>query len=91
MLRPNRSFMVSAITGSATFVAGAGVSRALWMTLAAWCLAVGGFSLDFYADRDLDRVGPRAQLRHNPLADGTLPPRVGLIFSISFSCKLDRE
>ncbi len=84
MLRPNRSFMVSAITGSAAFAAGAGLSRALWMTLAGWCLAVGGFSLDFYADRDLDKVGPRAQLRHNPLADGTLAPKTGLIFSISF-------
>lgn len=84
MLRPNRSFMVSAITGSAAFAAGAGVSRSLWMTLAGWCLAVGGFSLDFYADRDLDKVGPRAQLRHNPLADGTLSPMTGLIFSISF-------
>jgi 4-hydroxybenzoate polyprenyltransferase len=84
LLRMNRSVMVAAITGSAAFAAGAGATRALWMTLAGWCLAVGGFSLDFYADRDLDTEGPRSRLRHNPLADGSLPPTTGLLFSIVF-------
>jgi len=84
LLRPNRTIMVAAITGASAFAAGAGAARSLWMTLAGWCLAVGGFSLDFYADRDLDDEGPRAEMRHNPLADGSLPPRTGLIFSCAF-------
>ncbi len=84
LLRMNRSPMVAMITGSAAFVAGAGLSHALWMTLAGWCLAVGGFSLDFYADRELDRKDPRVELRHNPLADGTLPLPAGLAFSLTF-------
>ena len=84
LLRLNRTAMVAIITGSAAFAAGAGVSRSLWMTLAAWCLAVGGFSLDFYADRDLDTEGPRAEIRHNPLTDGSLSPPTGLAFSLTF-------
>lgn len=84
LFRPNRTIMVALITGSAAFAAGAGVARSLWMTLAGWCLAVGGFSLDFYADRDLDDEGPRAEMRHNPLTDGSLAPQVGLVFSFVF-------
>jgi 4-hydroxybenzoate polyprenyltransferase len=84
LLRINRTVMVAMITGAAAFTAGAGVVHSLWMTLAAWCLAVGGFSLDFYADRDLDIGGPRAEIRHNPLADGSLTPPTGLAFSLTF-------
>jgi 4-hydroxybenzoate polyprenyltransferase len=73
------------ITGAAAFTAGAGLARSLWMTLAGWCLAVGGFSLDFYADRDLDIKGPRAEIRHNPLADGSLSPPAGMAFSLTFT------
>ncbi len=84
LLRLNRTVMVAMITGATTFAAKAGVTNALWMTLTGWCLAVGGFSLDFYADRDLDAKGPRAEMRHNPLTDGSLSPAAGLAFSISF-------
>ena len=84
LFRLNRTVMVATITGAAAFTAGAGLIRSLWMTLAGWCLAVGGFSLDFYADRDLDIKGPRAEIRHNPLADGSLSPPTGLVFSLTF-------
>jgi len=84
LLRLNRTAMVALITGAGAFAAGAGGVRALAMTLAGWCLAVGGFSLDFYADRDLDVTGPRAEVRHNPLADGSLSPTIGLAFSLTF-------
>jgi 4-hydroxybenzoate polyprenyltransferase len=84
LLRLNRTVMVAMITGAAAFVADAGVTNALWMTLAGWCLAVGGFSSDFYADRDLDAEGPRAEMRHNPLTDGSLSPSIGLAFSMTF-------
>jgi len=84
LLRLNRTAMVAMITGAAAVTAGAGLAHSLWMTLAGWCLAVGGFSLDFYADRDLDIQGPRAEVRHNPLADGSLSPRTGLAFSLAF-------
>jgi 4-hydroxybenzoate polyprenyltransferase len=84
LLRLNRTVMVAVITGSAAFAAGAGAAHSLWMTLGAWCLAVGGFSLDFYADRDLDIEGPRREIRHNPLADGSLSPPTGLAFSSTF-------
>jgi 4-hydroxybenzoate polyprenyltransferase len=84
LLRLNRTIMVTMITGATAFAAGAGLSRSLWISLAAWCLAVGGFSLDFYADRDLDKEGPRAEIRHNPLTDGSLSPPTGLAFSLTF-------
>jgi 4-hydroxybenzoate polyprenyltransferase len=84
LFRLNRTVMVAMITGAAAFTAGAGATPSLWMTLAGWCLAVGGFSLDFYADRDLDIKGPRAEIRHNPLADGSLSPPTGLAFSLVF-------
>lgn len=84
LLRLNRTIMVAVIAGSAAFAAGAGVVPSLWMTLGAWCLAVGGFSLDFYADCDLDIEGPRAEMRHNPLSDGSLSPPTGLAFSLTF-------
>ncbi|MDH4067948.1 MAG: UbiA prenyltransferase family protein [Dehalococcoidia bacterium] len=84
LLRLNRTVMVAMITGATAFAADAGTTKTLLMALAGWCLAVGGFSLDFYADRDLDSEGPRAEMRHNPLADGSLPPTTGLAFSVSF-------
>jgi 4-hydroxybenzoate polyprenyltransferase len=84
LLRLNRTAMVAMITGSAAFTAGAGVANSLWITLAGWLLSVGGFSLDFLADRDLDVVGPRAEIRHNPFTDNSLSPRTGLVFSLSF-------
>jgi 4-hydroxybenzoate polyprenyltransferase len=84
LFRPNRTIMVALITGAAAFTAGTGYSRSLWMTLAGWLLAVGGFSLDLYADRDLDVEGTRSKIRRNPMADGSLPPVAGLIFSLSF-------
>jgi 4-hydroxybenzoate polyprenyltransferase len=84
LLRLNRSVMVAMITGAAAFTAGAGVANSLWMMLAAWMLAVGGFSLDFNVDRDVDSIGPRAQIRHNPFTDNSLSPGAGMIFSLSF-------
>jgi 4-hydroxybenzoate polyprenyltransferase len=53
LTRPARTPMVAMITGAVAFTAGAGSSRSLWMAFATWFLAVGGFSLDFVADRDL--------------------------------------
>jgi 4-hydroxybenzoate polyprenyltransferase len=76
--------MVAMIAGAAAFASGSNIADSLLMTLAGWCLAVGGFSLDFLADRDLDIKGPRAKIRHNPFADGSLAPQIGLAFSIVF-------
>ena len=76
--------MVALITGSAAFASGAGIHRSLLITLAGWSLAVGGFSLDFYADRSLDVQGPRAMVRRNPLASGAVSPTAGVAFSLSF-------
>jgi len=84
LMRLNRSLMVAVICGAGAFVAGAGWKTAFWMLLAGWLLAVGGFSLDLYADRELDMKGPRARTRHNPLVNGSLPPRAGLAFSGTF-------
>ena len=60
------------------------MSRTLWVLLGGWLLAVGGFSLDFFADRRLDLKGPRSRIRRNPLADGPLRPGFGLAFSVVF-------
>jgi 4-hydroxybenzoate polyprenyltransferase len=84
LLRLNRTVMVAMITGSAAFAASAGIVNSLWITLAGWLLSVGGFSLDFLADRDLDVVGPRAEIRHNPFTDNSLSPQAGLVFSLIF-------
>ena len=84
LLRLNRTVMVAMITGAEAFASGSGLVNSLWMTSAGWLLAVGGFSLDFYADRDLDNTGPRATIRHNPLADGSLSPLTGFSFSTIF-------
>lgn len=54
------------------------------MTLAGWCLAVDGFSLDFYADRDLDAEGSRVEILPNRLTDGSLSPPIGLAFAMTF-------
>jgi len=75
--------MLAIITGAAAFAAGAGISKSLWMALIGFCLAAGGFSLDYFADRDLDLEGVRAAQRRNPLAEGKLSLRAGLIFSLS--------
>jgi 4-hydroxybenzoate polyprenyltransferase len=83
LLRLNRTIMVAILAGAAAFASGSGATRSLWMTLVAWLLAVGGFSLDFWADRDLDFEGPRAEVRHNPLSDNSLTPDTGLTFSIA--------
>ena len=84
LFRLNRSIMVAMITGSAAFAAGAGVNLALLMMLAGWCLAVGGFSMDLYADRDLGKDGVRASLRKNPITSGAISLKAGLAFSILF-------
>lgn len=63
--------IVALITDAAAFTAGAGLTHSLWMTLAGWCLAVAGFSMDFYADRDLDSVPgslPHAQVQGLPIS-----------------------
>jgi 4-hydroxybenzoate polyprenyltransferase len=78
--------MVAMITGTAAFASGADLQRTLLITLVGLLLAVGGFSLDFYADRHLDAVGPRARNRRNPLATGEIRPAAGLAFSLSFCC-----
>ncbi len=84
LFRLNRTIMVSLIAGTGAFISGAGAIESLWMALAGWLLAVGGFSLDLYADRDLDMVGPRAATRHNPFSDGSLSSKTGIAFSSVF-------
>lgn len=85
LLRLNRTVMVAMITGTTAFMAGRSAREAILIGLGGWCLAVGGFSLDFLADRELDKEGPRAKTRHNPFTDGSLPPAAGLAFSLSFT------
>ncbi len=84
LLRLNRTIMVALISGASAFAAGRNITDSLLVMLAGWCLAVGGFSLDFLADRDLDMEGPRAKIRHNPYTDGSLKPQTGLVFSLIF-------
>lgn len=82
LLRLNRSAMVALLAGAAAYAAGAAAGLSLQVVLAAWLLAVGGFSLDLWADRAMDIEGPRKELRHNPLACGSLSPATGLTFSV---------
>ena len=84
LLRLNRTIMVAMITGASAFAAGRNIRDSLLIALAGWFLAVGGFSLDFLADRDLDMEEPRAKIRHNPYTDGSLSLTTGLVFSLVF-------
>jgi 4-hydroxybenzoate polyprenyltransferase len=52
--------------------------------LIGWSLAVSGFSLDFCADREIDKKAPRTTNRNNPIANDQISVKNGLIFSISF-------
>ena len=71
---PNRTIMVSIITGTAAYASTYGLLgsfrllNALLMTLIGWCVAVAGFSLDFCADRDMDKIAPRSEIRSNPFS-----------------------
>jgi 4-hydroxybenzoate polyprenyltransferase len=90
LFRPNRTIMVSVITGTAAYASTIGLPdgfrllNALLMTLIGWCLAVSGFSLDFCADKEMDKIAPRSEIRSNPIATGQIPVKTGFIFSISF-------
>ncbi len=84
LFRPERTIMVASITGTAAVASGAQWQDILWITLAGWFLAIAGFSLDFCADKELDKLAPRAKIRRNPIAREMIPLPVGIIFSLSF-------
>jgi len=84
LLRPERTIMVASITGTAAVASGAQLHDILWITFAGWCLAVYGFSLDFCADKELDKLLPRAKIRRNPIAREMISLPVGLTFSLLF-------
>ncbi len=84
LLRPERTIMVASITGTAAVASGAQWQDILWITLAGWCLAVSGFSLDFCADKELDKLAPREKIRRNPIAREMISLPVGIVFSLSF-------
>ncbi len=84
LFRPERTIMVATITGTAAVASGAGWQDILWITFAGWCLAVSGFSLDFCADKELDKLAPRAKIRRNPIAREMISLPVGLTFSLLF-------
>lgn len=76
--------MVTTIAATGAVLSGAPWQDILWITFAGWCLAVAGFSLDFCADRNLDKLSPRAQTRRNPIAREMVPLSFGLAFSVIF-------
>jgi len=84
LFRLERTIMVTAITAAAAVAAEAIWQDILWITFSGWCLAVSGFSLDFCADKELDKLAPRAKIRRNPIARELLPLSFGLTFSILF-------
>jgi 4-hydroxybenzoate polyprenyltransferase len=84
LFRPERTSMVTTITATGAVLAGAVWQDILLITLAGWFLAVSGFSLDFFADRELDKLEPRSETRRNPFAREMLPKQVGPVFSITF-------
>ncbi len=84
LFRLNRTIMVAALAGTGAYAAGASATLSLWMMLSGFLLAVGGFSMDFVADRHMDCTGPRAQHRLNPVAAGEISVSFGLLFSIVF-------
>ena len=84
LFRPERTIMVASITGTAAVASGAQWQNILWITFAGWCLAVYGFSLDFCADKELDKSAPRAKIRRNPIAREMISLPVGIAFSLLF-------
>ena len=84
LFRLERTIMVASITGTAAVASGAQWQDILWITFAGWCLAVYGFSLDFCADKELDKLAPRAKIRRNPIAREMISLPIGIAFSLSF-------
>ena len=84
LIRPERTIMVTLITGTAAVASGAQWQNILWITFAGLCLAVSGFSLDFCADKELDKLAPRAKIRRNPIAREMISLPVGIAFSLLF-------
>lgn len=84
LFRFNRTIMVSMIAGTGAFISGAKPTKSLLIALIGWLLAVGGFSLDFYADREHDLKGPREKIRWNPISKEIISPEEGLWFSVAF-------
>jgi len=84
LFRFERTIMVTTITATGAVLAGAEWQDILWISFAGFFLAVFGFSLDFCADRELDKLAPRARIRKNPLARELVSLPVGLSFSFTF-------
>lgn len=84
LFRFNRTIMVAVLTGTGARAGAAPGKSALMLTFAGFLLAVGGFSLDFVADRHLDDRGPRAKHRLNPVAAGEISALFGVRFSLVF-------
>ena len=84
LFRPERTIMIALVTGTAAIASSAQWQDILWITFAGWCLAISGFSLDFCADKELDKLAPRAKIRRNPIAREMISLPVGIAFSLLF-------
>ena len=85
LFRFERTIMVTTITFAGAVASGSSDwLDILLITLAGFCLAVSGFSMDFCADRELDKLAPRARIRRNPIARGKISLNMGIFFSLTF-------
>ncbi len=68
-----RTLMPAIIAGAAAFSAGAGVILAAWITLASWCLGVGGFNLSAYIRRLKEQREQKAKGEEKQDIPGMIP------------------
>lgn len=71
LIRPGRVLMVSSLTWVSAFVANVPWPQQWAITFGGMFLAMAGFALDFYADREADRKAPRPW-PINPLSTGMM-------------------
>ncbi len=75
LIRPGRVFMVSLLTLVIAYVSGVPLPELWLIPLAGMFLAMTGFAVDMYTDRDTDKRGGRTW-PINPVAMGTMAPNV---------------
>ena len=81
LIRPGRVLMVSMLTWVIAFASGVPTPKLWSICLAGMFLAMAGFALDMYTDRDIDRHGGRTW-PVNPLAAGMMTGGEALFFAV---------
>ncbi len=84
LVRPGRVLMVASLTGVSAFVANVVPWPQQWaITFGGMFLAMAGFALDFYTDREADRMAPRPW-PINPISTGMMEAKTARKWIVLF-------